>query len=143
MEAAAARGFESVSATVMDCCLRDVEVTKVKSRHERAAVLIKAWHCYWGWSRVDCARALAGVLPHVRKRRRATPKAPQDEAEELPWGDISSVLAALEGAAPEQPPISQSEASNLERQDLVAALNYDIDRVAHCRGSSCGQNRGR
>ena len=145
MEAAAARGFATVSSLVMDRCLRDVEVTRdVKSPHERAAVLIKAWHCVWGWSQVDCARALAGVLPHVRKRRRATPKVPQDEAEQLPWGEISSILAALEGAAvPEEPPISQSEARNLERQDLVAALNYDFDRVARRSGSSCGQNRNR
>ena len=109
MEAGAARGFADVSLGTLQQCLRDIGAPKIKQPHERTATLINAWSKDWGWSKVDCAKAMQYILPKTKgKVKRATPKWPEEDKEMI-WDDMASIIAALNmpDAESEEAPATQ------------------------------------
>ena len=94
MEAAAAFGFQYVSAAVVDACLAKIRCKPGRTAAHRAGALIDAYKDEWGWSQVDCARALMNVLPRNKKTRRT---GPSDKADDGPvWEDLPSLVEALQ-----------------------------------------------
>ena len=73
MEAAASFGFKYVSGAVVDACLAQIRCKPGRSAAQRAGALINAYKDQWGWSKVDCARALMHVLPGVKQIKRKVP----------------------------------------------------------------------
>ena len=120
LEAAAARGFEHVSASTLDTILSDLQIKAgVRARHQKAMHIIDAMQSTWGWSRVDMARALMRVLPEtkgVNPRHRKGPDKPQRDQKYI-WDDIPSIAAALQAREDGLP-----EVRKVEPQDETGAL---------------------
>ena len=107
MEAAAAFGFKHVSPAVVDACLARIRSKPGRTGPQRAGALIDAYKDEWGWSQVDCARALMDILPGQKKKKKRT--GPSDMAANtgFVWEDLPSLIEALKvheqrGAQPDQ-----------------------------------------
>jgi len=95
MEAAAAFGFQHVSPAVVDACLAQIDCKPGRSVAQRVGALIDAYKDQWGWSKVDCARALMPVLPGQKQKKKRT--GPSDMAANagFVWEDLPSLVEAL------------------------------------------------
>ena len=122
MEAAAASGFKHVSPAVVDACLAEIRGKPGRTTAQRAGALIDAYKDQWGWSKVDCARALMHVLPGKHRTKR---KGPSDTTADGPmWEDLPSVVEALKAHEVSQAQQEQPEpATKVEDVDpLVQAI---------------------
>lgn len=118
MEAAAALGFKHVCPAVVDACLAQIRCKPGRTVAQRAGALIDAYKDEWGWSQVDCARALMHVLPgqkHHTKR-----KGPSDMTGEGPvWEDLPSLVEALK--------VQQVQAQSTQEQPEPATKAKNVD----------------
>ena len=119
MEAAAAFGFQHVSSAVMDACLAQIDCKPGRSVAQRAGALIDAYNDQWGWSKVDCARALMHVLPgQQKKKKRAGP--PDKVNEGVIWEDLPSLIEALKAQ-------DQVQEQADQKQPRPAGVDEDLD----------------
>lgn len=140
MEAAAAFGFKHVCPSVVDACLAQIGRKVGRSTAQRAGALIDAYKDEWGWSKVDCARALMNVLPGKRKNKQ---KGPSDmaAAEGPVWEDLPSIIEALaragQNADHEQPrPAGVDEQLDPLVEAIVAIEGAHISiqtQTLHCK----------
>ena len=119
MEAAAACGFKHVPAAVVDACLAQIGCKPGRSAAQRAGALIDAYKDQWGWSKVECARALMHVLPGQQKKKKRT--GPSDKFNEgVIWEDLPSLIEALKAQ-------DQVQEQADQKQPRPAGVDEDVD----------------
>ena len=123
MEAAAAFGFRHVSSAVIDACLAQIACKPGRSVAQRAGALIDAYKVQWGWSKVDCAKALMPVLPGQKQKKKQTGPSDMAANEGFVWEDLPSLVEALK--VQDQAPADQQQprpAGDEELDALVQAV---------------------
>ena len=128
MEAAAALGFKYVSPAVVDACLARIRSKPGRTGPQRAGALIDAYKDEWGWSKVDCARALMHVLPQQQKNKKRT--GPSDMASNagFVWEDLPSLIEALN-----QPEV-QAEQPQPDRPAEVEGIDPLVQAIVAIEG---------
>ena len=118
MEAAASFGFKHVSPAVLDACLAQIRCKPGRTGAKRAGALIDAYKAQWGWSKVDCARALMHVLPGQNQAKRKEPSHMTDNSPI--WEDLPSLVQALQAH-------QVSQAQSMQEQPDPGARAEDVD----------------
>ena len=97
LEAATARGFKHVPATVLDRCLRRLGVKTTLNMQQKAHRIIACFKEEWGWTPVDVARGMQHAMGGARAPPQRT--APREDAEgpEVPE-HVLDILHAMDEA---------------------------------------------
>ena len=128
MEAAAALGFKHVTPAVVDACLAQIRCKPGRTAAQRAGALIDAYKDEWGWSKVDCARALMHVLPGQKNKKRTGPSDMSADASYV-WEDLPSLVEALQ--AQDQ---AKADQSQLDRPAGVGEVDPLVQAIVAIEG---------